>query len=65
MLTATLLSGDRVQRETAAQTLGEIGPSARTAAPALRRALEDEHSWVRGAAEQALKKVEPGATDAK
>lgn len=53
-----LRSSDRVIRESSAEALGKIGKAAKDAVPALRKALEDEHGWVRAAAEQALKQVE-------
>jgi HEAT repeat protein len=37
--------------------LSELGPRARSAAPALKRALADEHPWVRLQAAHALVKV--------
>lgn len=47
-------------RMQAASALGRIGPSAREAIPALRRAIGDPHSAVRRAAEYALTRIETG-----
>jgi HEAT repeat protein len=46
-------------RAAAARALGEVGPEARTAVPLLQAALKDNNGRVRGAAEVALKKIEP------
>lgn len=53
-----LAAESRVPREAAAKALGEIGPNAQEAIPALQVALEDSHGWVRKAAEEALKKIQ-------
>jgi len=45
-------------RHAAAETLGEIGPQALTAVPALSRALNDEAPHVRQAAARALKRIQ-------
>jgi HEAT repeat protein len=45
-------------RRHAAQVLGEIGPKAKAAIPALREALKDERLTVRQAAAEALKKID-------
>jgi HEAT repeat protein len=44
-------------RRTAAEAMGQIGPDARSAVPALTEALKDEDEKVRQAAQAALKKV--------
>jgi HEAT repeat protein len=48
-------------RRHAAQVLGELGPKAKAAIPALREALKDERLTVREAAAEALKKVDIGS----
>ncbi len=45
-------------RKAAAKTLGEIGPPAKAAVPALREALKDKTHYVRKAAAAALKKIQ-------
>ena len=45
-------------RHAAAETLGETGPQALTAVPALSRALNDEAPHVRQAAAKALKRIQ-------
>jgi HEAT repeat protein len=54
---------DRVLREAAATTLGRIGPRARTAMPALVRAAQDPHGFVREAAVQAIRLIDPTARE--
>jgi HEAT repeat protein len=49
---------DAVYRESFAQTLGQIGPDAKAAVPALRAGLKDKDGRVRTAAGEALKKIE-------
>ena len=56
-LVQVLSSGDRIQREAAAKTLGLMGIQAQSAIPALEKALEDSHGWVRDAAKQALQRI--------
>ena len=46
--------------EMAARLLGEIGPAARAAVPALRNALRHSDEAVRNAATEALHRIEPG-----
>jgi HEAT repeat protein len=46
-------------RRRAAQALGEIGPPARTALPALEKALGDSSERVRQTAAAAMKKIDP------
>ncbi len=53
-LTAQLSAGDADGRVSAAETLAECGEAARTAVPALIRALDDEDGEVRAAAAHAL-----------
>lgn len=52
-----LESGDRVAQEKAAKVLGQIGPNAAAATPALNRALQDSHPWVQAEAAAALEKI--------
>lgn len=47
-------------RRVSARALGEIGPAAREALPALREALNDSHPWVRDEAEKAISAIEGG-----
>ncbi len=47
----------------AARELGALGPSARQAVPALSEALHDEEETVRGAAQEALGKIDPQALE--
>ena len=49
---------DEEVRQNAAKALGEIGPEAKAAIPALREALKDDYKAVRKAAEDALKEIE-------
>src|SRR5262249_23223402 len=46
-------------RSQAARILGAMGAEARHAIPALRRALDDKHPWVREAALLAILRLEP------
>jgi HEAT repeat protein len=52
-----LKTGDDYMRRDAACTLGDIGPDARAALPALREALEDPFVSVREQAATALEKI--------
>jgi HEAT repeat protein len=45
-------------REVAARLLGEIGPDAESAVPALEKATKDESDEVREAATEALKRIQ-------
>jgi HEAT repeat protein len=45
-------------RADAAEALGNMGPAAKSALPALRQALTDEDDQVRSTAEEALRKVQ-------
>src|SRR5262249_16110031 len=56
-LIAALGHGDRVMRQRAADALASLRPKACEAAPALRKALQDEHVWVRDAARRALERI--------
>jgi HEAT repeat protein len=56
--TEMLKSPDPLQRRLAVYALGEIGPAALEAAPALTEALNDEQSFVRVWAASALARVE-------
>jgi len=49
-------------RATAAENLGRMGPAAKAAVPALRKALGDEDRRVRAAAFDALTRIEPPPT---
>jgi HEAT repeat protein len=46
----------------AARSLGNIGPAAKDAIPALKKLLEDEDSDVRDAAARGIKKIQGGTT---
>jgi HEAT repeat protein len=53
-------------RVTAVRALGEVGPAARSAAPALEALLKDKNRRVQEAAREALDKIKPGqAADGK
>jgi HEAT repeat protein len=58
VLAAAFETGDDAGKVIAATTLGEMGPAAREAAPALRKALRDEDALVRIEAAAALARVE-------
>jgi HEAT repeat protein len=58
-LISALGSSDEETRAAAAQALGEIGPAAKSAAPALAKMLGDETGWVARVASQALVKIGP------
>ncbi len=62
-LVRTLDSPEAATRWRAAQALGESGPAAREASPALIAALDDPDFWVGEAAAVALRKI-TGATEA-
>ena len=53
----TLEHSDPLRRRLAVYALGEIGPQAQTAVPALRGALQDPVNWVRVWAASAVAKV--------
>ncbi len=57
--------GNREVRFEAAQALAQIGPEAKAAGPALIEASKDEYGRVREAADEALRKITEGETDAK
>ena len=57
VLTACLSDPLPETRKAAADTLGELGPSAREAAPLLQKAMKDDAKSVREAAEKALNAV--------
>jgi HEAT repeat protein len=57
---ALLDRGPRRRTSTAAQILGDLGPRARDAVPALAEATEDSFAPAASAAADALEKVEPG-----
>jgi len=59
----TLKSDNREARLYAAVALGEIGPKAANARPALERALDDEDEEVREAAEEALERIKGGGEE--
>src|SRR5271157_3829514 len=61
---AALKSSDSLERRLAAHALGEIGPAAREAGPALIEALRDPESFVRVWAAAALARVQPENPDA-
>jgi HEAT repeat protein len=66
-LTVSLSDADRITRETAVISLGEMGPAAAPAAPLLRKFLHDHSDtgrWVRANAAETLGKIGPGAADA-
>jgi HEAT repeat protein len=58
-LQQALGSPDADIRKNAAYCLGEMGPTAAPAAPALRQLLNDDHAAVRWCADNALKKINP------
>ena len=58
-LSAALQNDDAELRRYAAELLGEIGPSAREALPALIKALKDRNREVRNCAAQAISKIMP------
>ncbi len=62
-LASALESPEAATRWRAAHTLGECGPAAREASPALIAALDDADFWVSEAAAVALRKI-TGATEA-
>ena len=63
-LQITLKSEKAVERAASARILGEIGPPAKDAAPALAEALKDADREVRQNAAQALGYIGPGAESA-
>jgi HEAT repeat protein len=60
-LVQALKEGDDPTRARAAQALGDLGPDAREAVPALRAALRDEYEMVRENAAEALGDMGPAA----
>src|SRR5262249_40847392 len=52
---------DKSVRAAAASALGLMGPRAKEAVPALREALRDEDTEVRGRSAQALEEIDPKA----
>jgi HEAT repeat protein len=62
-LTHALRDADPRTRYLAASFLGQLGPEAGTAIPALRDLLGDDRAYVRRAAREALKKIDRGAPD--
>jgi HEAT repeat protein len=62
-LIANLKLPDAEDRATAARAMGQIGASAREAAPALVAALNDQHGDVRGSAATALGSIRPVAKE--
>jgi HEAT repeat protein len=66
LLVGVLGQGDEVLRWQAAEALGEIGPAAADAAPALRAALRDEYqsALIRQAVATALRRIDPPAAAA-
>lgn len=58
VLIASLEDKHWCNRRWAAKILGDVGPPAKAAIPALRKALKDEHAEVREAATEALKKIQ-------
>lgn len=63
-LQITLKSGTAAERAASARILGEIGPAAKDAAPALAEALKDSERDVRQNAAQSLGYIGPGAKTA-
>jgi len=63
-LQITLKSEKAAERAASARILGEIGPAAKDAAPALAEALKDADREVRQNAAQALGYIGPGARSA-
>lgn len=57
-LGAALADPSSEVRVAAGEALGEIGPAAGAALPALRMALADEDKWVRKEAARAIKSIE-------
>jgi HEAT repeat protein len=58
-----LSSGNRIARENAARALGRIGTGAQASIPALTRALQDNHPWVREEAASALSEIQDRVDD--
>jgi HEAT repeat protein len=57
VLTAELTRKPSLCPQEAAYALGEMGPAAQAAVPALEAALKSDNDWVRRAAAEALKKI--------
>ncbi len=64
MLTAALRDADAGVRRNAVRTLGQIGPAAAEAMPALISALRDEHTVFYSDAAKALGQIGPAAAEA-
>jgi HEAT repeat protein len=62
-LISILQGPDQTKRREAAQELGELGPEAKDAIPALRKALRDKDLFVRRFSAQALGKIGKGEGD--
>jgi HEAT repeat protein len=60
-LVTLLKEGDDSSRAGAASALGDLGPGAKTAVPALAAALRDEYEGVREQAARALGQIGPDA----
>ena len=58
ILIAALGDGDRYVRRYCAELLGNVGPDASAAIPALTQILKDAAQWERAGAERALKKIQ-------
>jgi uncharacterized protein (TIGR03067 family) len=61
---ARLADADWFERHRAAQKLGDLGPAAKPAVPALAAALKDPERWVRASAAEALGKIGPASRTA-
>jgi HEAT repeat protein len=58
ILAKILMDRNNPNRAGAAMLLGEIGPAARAAAPALANVLREEFSYTRVKAEEALRQIQ-------
>jgi len=61
-LIAALASRNHPAQRTAAKALGEIGPAAKAALPALQDLLKHEDKFVRQAATEAVRQINAAAT---